>query len=193
MDVRAATASDVQSVTNTLTEAFADDPVWSWAFPDRDQLQVWWRFWIAAAVPQGWLRVTSNIEAAALWIPPGGHECAPEDEAHVEPLARALVGKRADEILETLDRFEINHPRDVPHCYLSLLGTASAHRGRGLGMALLAENLERIDDQRFAAYLESSNPANLERYQQVGFEPVGEFTLPQGDVTVTTMWRQPRQ
>lgn len=59
-------------------------------------------------------------------------------------------------------------------------------------MTLLAENLERIDEQHSAAYLESSNPANLERYQKVGFEPVGEFTLPEGDVTVTTMWRQPR-
>jgi hypothetical protein len=59
-------------------------------------------------------------------------------------------------------------------------------------MALLEENLQRIDDQHSAAYLESSNPANLERYQQVGFVPQGEFKLPQGNVTVTTMWRHPR-
>lgn len=192
MEVRAATAADVQPVTEVLTEAFAQDPVWSWAFPDSDQLQVWWRFWIAAAVPQAWVRVTSNIEAAALWIPPGGHECAPQDEVHVEPLTRALVGDRADLVLETLELFEVNHPREVPHYYLSLLGTASAHRGRGLGMTLLAENLEQIDEQHSAAYLESSNPVNLGRYQKVGFEPVGEFTLPEGDVTVTTMWREPR-
>jgi GNAT superfamily N-acetyltransferase len=192
MDVRVATAVDVQQVTTTFTEAFADDPVWSWAFPDPAKLQVWWRFWTAAAVPQGWVRLTANVEAAALWIPPGGHECAPQDEAHVEPLVRALTGDRAGAVLETLDRFELNHPREVPHYYLSLLGTASAHRGHGLGMALLAENLQRIDEQHAAAYLESSNPANLERYQRVGFDPTGEFSLPEGPVKVTTMWRPPR-
>jgi ribosomal protein S18 acetylase RimI-like enzyme len=175
-----------------MTDAFATDPVWSWAFPTPDRMQVWWRFWIAAAVPQGWVRMTSDAEAAAVWIPPDGHECPPEDEAHVEPLTRVLAGGRADAVLETLDRFESNHPRDEPHYYLSLLGTATAHRGQGIGMALLGENLDRIDEEPFPAYLESSNPANIDRYRSVGFEPVGEFDLPEGDVTVTTMWRAPR-
>ena len=106
--------------------------------------------------------------------------------------ARSGPGWRgADVILETLDRFDANHPRDVPHFYLSLLGTASAQRGQGLGMALLGEDLSRIDEDHMPAYLESSNPANLGRYERVGFRPVGEFPLPEGNVVVTTMWRPP--
>jgi GNAT superfamily N-acetyltransferase len=38
-----------------------------------------------------------------------------------------------------------------PHYYLSLLGTRDEHRGRGLGMALLKENLARIDAERMPA------------------------------------------
>jgi GNAT superfamily N-acetyltransferase len=192
MDVRVAGRADLQAVTTVLADAFADDPVWSWAFPEPDRLAVWWRFWVGAAIPQGGVRVAAALEAAAVWIPPGGQECFPEDEAHVEPLTRALAGDRADAVLETLERFEVNHPRDEPHHYLSLLGTASTHRGRGLGMMLLEENLQRIDDEHAAAYLESSNPANLARYERVGFAPRGEFILPDGDVTVTTMWRPAR-
>jgi GNAT superfamily N-acetyltransferase len=192
LDVRAATAADIQAVTVTLTDAFAGDPVWGWAFPEPAQMEVWFRFWVGGAVPQGWVRMTPGAEAAAVWIPPGGHECAPVDEAHVEPLVRALGGDRAELILDTLDRFEANHPRDAPHYYLSLLATASAARGRGLGMALLEENLQRVDEQHAAAYLESSNPANLGRYEGVGFVANGEFALPKGDVNVTTMWREPR-
>jgi GNAT superfamily N-acetyltransferase len=181
----------VQAVIATLTEAFASDPVWSRAFPLPAQREVWWRFWVGAAVPQGWVRVLEDAAAAAVWIPPGGRECAAEDEAHVRPLLEVLVGERADTVLETLDRFEAHHPRDAPHYYLSLLGTATAQRGRGLGMALLAENLERIDHERMPAYLESSNPANLGRYESVGFAPREEFTIPGDSTVVTTMWREP--
>jgi GNAT superfamily N-acetyltransferase len=191
VDVRRADARDVQAATETLTDAFGSDPVWSWAFPDRDRLEVWWRFWVAGAVRQGGVRLAEGAGAVSVWIPPGGHECAPEDEAHVEPLTRSLAGSRADLVLETLDRFEANHPRDVPHYYLSLLGTASRHRGRGLGMALLAADLAGVDEEHMPAYLESSNPVNLGRYESVGFEPLGEFSLPEGNVSVTTMWRAP--
>lgn len=192
MRVRVATPRDVHAVTTSLAEAFSTDPVWSWAFPEPAQQHVWWRFWVESAVPQGWVRMTDGAEAAAVWIPPGGVECAPEDEAHCDPLLQVLVGSRRPLLVEMLERFEANHPRDVPHFYLSLLGTADAHRGCGLGMALLAENLARIDEKHGAAYLESSNPANLARYESVGFERVGEFPLPEGDVVVTTMWRDPR-
>jgi Acetyltransferase (GNAT) family. len=188
---RRAEPRDVQAATETLTDAFGSDPVWSWAFPERDRLEVWWRFWVAGAVPQGWVSMTEGAGAVSVWIPPGGYECAPEDEAHVEPLTRSLAGSRADLVLETLDRFDANHPRDVPHYYLSFLGTASRHRGHGLGMTLLAADLARVDEVHMPAYLESSNPVNLARYEGVGFEPRGEFSLPEGNVIVTTLWRAP--
>jgi len=192
MEVRVAAPRDLQAVTVTMTEAFTNDPVWSWAFPDPVKLEVWWRFWVAGAVPQGSVFLTDGAGAAAMWIPPGGRECAPEDEAHVEPLLRALIGDRSAGVIEILDRFDANHPREEPHYYLSLLGTAPALRGRGLGMALLAENLARIDREHAPAYLESSNPVNLERYESVGFVARGEFILPGDRAVVTTMWRDAR-
>jgi predicted GNAT family acetyltransferase len=92
------------------------------------------------------------------------------------------------EILEQLDR---GHPTHQPYYYLSLLGTHPDHRGRGLGMALVADVLQRIDAEQAAAYLESSNPANNARYASVGFVRTGEVTVP-GSPPVATMWRDPR-
>jgi GNAT superfamily N-acetyltransferase len=192
MDVRVATPRDVQAVTVTVADAFASDPVWGWAFPEPVQLEVWWRFWVAQAVPQGWVRMAESADAVAVWVPPGGYEVAPENETHVETLVKALIPDRSALVLETLDRFEANHPHESPHFYLSLLATAPAQRGHGLGMALLAENLARIDEQHAAAYLESTNPVNLERYESVGFMPRGQFSLPAGNSIVTTMWRPPQ-
>ena len=58
-------------------------------------------------------------------------------------------------------------------------------------MALLADNLARIDAEGRPAYLESTNPANLERYRSFGFADRGTFTLGDDGPAVTTMWRDP--
>ncbi len=59
-------------------------------------------------------------------------------------------------------------------------------------MALLADNLARIDAEHMPAYLESSNSANDPRYEGLGFARVGRFTRPDEQVVVSTMWRDAR-
>jgi GNAT superfamily N-acetyltransferase len=189
---RVATASDVPAVTATLTAAFAGDPLWRWAFPDLDDLEELWRICITSALRYPWLRILDGAVAAALWIPPGGTELTDRDDADLDPMLRSRIGDRADAVLELIDRFEQAHPQEPPHYYLSLLGTHPEHRGKGLGMALLAENLALIDAEGMPAYLESSNPANLARYQRLGFEPTGEIFVAEGRPVVTTMWRAAR-
>jgi len=115
---------------------------------------------------------------------------AAEDEHEVEPLLRELVGARAPDVLDLLDRFDTAHPDGPLHYYLSLLGTHPDHAGKGIGMALLASNLERIDAERMPAYLESSNPGNNHCYERLGFVSTGEFFPPGSHVPVTTMWRE---
>jgi len=115
-----------------------------------------------------------------------------EQEDRLGELAVEHLGTAADDYLELLTRFDASHPRNEPHYYLSLLGTHPEHRGRGIGMWLLAHDLAIIDAAHFPAYLESSNPANNDRYARLGFEPFGEFSYPDGDHTVTTMWRPAR-
>jgi ribosomal protein S18 acetylase RimI-like enzyme len=189
MAARVATERDLDEVTETLAAAFSTDPLWGWAFPERAGLTAWWRFHIASALRYPWVLVAENGAAASVWIPPGGVELTEDEETRVEPLLRDLIGARAPEVLELLARFERTHPHDHPHYYLALLGTHPDHRGKGAGMALLAEGLARIDAEGMPAYLESSNSANDRRYERLGFERVGEFTRPDEAVTVSTMWR----
>jgi GNAT superfamily N-acetyltransferase len=179
-------------VVDTLTAAFEGDPIWRWAFPEFADLEVLWRLFISSGLRYPWVRVLEGARAAAVWIPPGGTELTAREEDELEPFLRRLIGERAPAVLELLERFEAAHPRDRPHYYLSLLGTHPDHRGRGLGMALLAENLELIDAEGMPAYLESTNPSNEARYERVGFRKVGAFSTPDGAHTVATMWREPR-
>jgi GNAT superfamily N-acetyltransferase len=179
-----------------MAEAFYDDPVWAWAFPDPErrleQHRVLWRFAAASALDYGWVWLTDECASATLWIPPGRPELRPEDEARLEPLLNKLLGDGATRVLDTFERFDAAHPKGEPPYYLSLLGTHPEHRGRGEGMGLLADNLVRIDAEGAPAYLESSNPANDHRYERLGFSRWGEFDLGEGGPTVTQMWRDPR-
>jgi GNAT superfamily N-acetyltransferase len=194
--VRSAGWSDLTAVTATISLAFHNDPTWSWAFPDssvrQEQYAVFWRLVIAGALRYPWVLMTDACEAAAVWIPPGGTEMTREDEARLGPMLDKLVGERAPDVVELFARFEAAHPTE-PHYYLSLLGTHPSRAGRGLGMALLAESLDRIDAERMPTYLESSNPANNHRYERHGFEATGAFYPPGGDTPVTTMWRGARR
>jgi GNAT superfamily N-acetyltransferase len=194
-EVKRVTEIEVDRVTELFALAFYDDPTWSWAFPDPDRRlehhRLWWGLFMHSALPYGCVWMTEDGGAAALWIPPGEPELSDEDEAHVEPLLRELLGSHANDVLTLLSRFDSNHPRQAPHYYLSLLGTHPDHRGKGKGMGLLAANLAQIDATGVPAYLESSNRTNDRRYERLGFVQVGEFAAPAGGPKLACMWRDP--
>ena len=193
--VRRGTDDDVASAAHVLAEAFAHDPVWGWAYPmaaaEPERVAPVWALWVRSALAQGSLWVTEGCEAVAVRVAPDAAELTDADAALFAPLTEELVGDRAQQVLAALDAFETAHPTAPEHHYLSLLGTANAHRGRGVGVALLAAGLERIDAEGAPAYLESTNPANDARYGRLGFQPRGTVTIPATGTVATTMWRPP--
>ncbi len=191
MEIRLATERDVDGVAATLVAAFGEDPLWRWAFPEGG-LDALWRLCVASATRYSSIRFVGDHAAAAVWIPPGGTELTAEEEASLGPMLEERIGPRAAEVLELFERMERAHPDGPPHYYLSLLGTHPNHRGKGLGMALLADNLAELDAEGMPAYLESSNPANDPRYERLGFVRKGGFERPDGGLTCSTMWREPR-
>jgi GNAT superfamily N-acetyltransferase len=156
---RRATSADIDTVITIIGLAFRDDPIWSRALHSLNDAQrrPFWQLFAEGAVPHQWTWLLDNGSAAALWIPPGETEMTPEQEERMSELASGL-GAEADSFRELGRRFDAAHPRAEPHYYLSLLGTHPDHRGKGLGMRLLAANLAMIDEEHSAAYLESSNP-----------------------------------
>jgi GNAT superfamily N-acetyltransferase len=191
---RAAAPDDVPGVAACLTSAFFDDPVWGlWTFPEEasrsERLYELMRFWALAGVRHPWVRMTDYTEAVAVWLPPGEPEMTAEEEAAFGPLLTAVLGPRADEVHALVDCFGEHHPTDEPHYYLSLWATHHDHARRGLGTALIHDNLTHIDAQRMPVYLESTTPANLPRYEALGFRRRAEFGPVDGPL-ITTMWRQ---
>jgi ribosomal protein S18 acetylase RimI-like enzyme len=196
---RVATGHDLPAIGAALALAFEHDPLWGWAFEEAERerkleaLVEVFGFFAAAAIDLGWVRVTDGVEAAALWIPPGSPEMTPADEERLPGVIGMACGpESATRVMELLDAFDRNHPHEPPHFYLSLLATHPDHAGRGLGVGLVAACLAEIDagDPPAAAFLESSNPANLPRYERLGFRPTREVELIAG-LSGTQMWRGP--
>jgi GNAT superfamily N-acetyltransferase len=194
--IRQAQVSDTDAITETITVSFHNDPVWSWAFPDPElrpeQFRPWWRLFVIAGLRNDWLWVTDHCESVAVWAPPAAEELGPAEVDQIGPLLGGMLGDHAPAVFEMLGRFEAAHPHDEPHYYLSIVGTHDDHRGQGIGVQLLAHNLDLIDAEHLPAYLESSNPGNHDRYRRLGFEECGGFEIYDGGPPVMSMWRSAR-
>ena len=194
MASRPVTRDELDRVTETLTAAFLHDPVWSMALarPDGSTAHhaAYWRQYVEGAFRYSTVFTMDDASAVSVWIPPGGTELsAAQEEAVARLVEGALDPAAARALSELWDRFDSNHPRDVPHAYLSLLATHPDHRGKGSGQRLLADDLARFDADSVPAYLESTNPGNDHRYERAGFRRIGGFTAVIDGAPISTMWR----
>jgi ribosomal protein S18 acetylase RimI-like enzyme len=193
---RAATAADLPGVVTCLARAFHEDPLWGqWSFPDEATrprlLTRFVEFWMESALHPPWLRVADGCAAVAVWMPPGVKELTEEQERRLGSVLDDLFGYRAPELEALFAQFEAHHPEEPLHYSLGWWATDPRHAGRGIGTAVIREDLARIDAEHMPAYLENTNPRNLPRYEALGFRARSTFGPPGGPV-VTTMWRDAR-
>jgi ribosomal protein S18 acetylase RimI-like enzyme len=178
-------------VAECLASAFFDDPLWGhWTFPDatsrsRDLLS--FMTLMAERALSVWTEMTAAAESVAVWTPPGA-DYGLAQEARMRELFNDLFGARAPAIHAVFEQLDELTPQGRFY-HLEWWATHRDHAGLKLGTALLRENLARVDAEHLPRYLESTNPANLARYEALGFRPVEEFAPP-GGPTVTTMWRE---
>lgn len=192
---RAAAAEDLPIVAACLASAFYKDPLWGhWAFPDetrrRLDLLPFMTLQVQLGASQGWTAMTASGESVAIWTPPGASYGSQEQEPLISEILGRLFGARARALHELFKQFEEHIPAGRFY-HLEWWATHRRYAGRGLGGALIRENLGRVDAEHLPSYLESTNPVNLPRYAALGFRRIGEFAPP-GGPTVTTMWREAR-
>jgi ribosomal protein S18 acetylase RimI-like enzyme len=194
-DVRFALRDDLDPLASTLADAFSDDPMVAWMYPDPEQrhaqTEAFMRAGLDIGYPHGHVYSAAKNGAAAIWAPP---EVDIFDDAAVALLFTLIgeqVGERSAELADGLLRISAEHPHDEPHFYLFILGTAAASQSRGLGSALITDMLDRCDRQGLGAYLESSNIRNVPFYERHGFKVLSEIKI-SDDFTARPMWRDPR-
>ena len=194
MTSRPISPAEAASAARTIQLAFAGDPVWGPALRRSDgtlpDLGAYWRLFVEGALRHGTIRTIDDGAAVAVWLPPGAAEL---DEAGLAALdgwiERELDVVARDALLRLYERFDESRASRPDHYYLSLLATHPNQRGRGIGQALLAADLEQWDAAGVPAYLESTNAANDHRYARAGFHPDGGFRAIRDDTWISAMWR----
>ena len=193
--IRTVGATEVDRLSDVLTQAFYDDPVfaWFWPRPHRRYERIT-RFFRTlalegATLPFGHVYTTDSVAGGALWMPPGeAHSSTAETLRMIPELAR-VTGRGIVRAMRGLSLMDAAHPHE-DHWYLWFVGVAPQWRGAGLGSALMRPILDRADAERMPAYLEATSPLNRRLYERHGFEVTGEILLPDGPV-MWPMWREP--
>lgn len=194
--IRLATREEIPGVALVLARAFERDPVLAPLLPAGGSAVERLRRYFELETEQALLRggevwVDGDLRAAAVWRPPGAWVDSTLRQLGRIPGYLAVFGRRfgaASRLATALGRV---HPEAL-HWYLPFVGVEPELAGRGLGTAVLEPVLDRCDREGVAAYLEARSAAGARLFARLGFEPREQVEVLPG-VTVTPMWRPPRQ
>jgi GNAT superfamily N-acetyltransferase len=161
-----ATPADTARLIDTIVTAFAADPAFRYFFPEEETYQRYAssfaRQLVERRIALGTAWLAEEGAAVALWDPP-----APPPPSTMD---------LPDEVIARLDAYDgaVHDLRPtVPHWYLGILATHPDAAGRGWGRAVMAAGVQRARDEGLPAYLETSNPVNVEIYRGAGWEIAG--------------------
>jgi GNAT superfamily N-acetyltransferase len=192
--VRHAVRADLDPLATALADAFADDPMMAWLYPDPGprsaHVSAFMRIALDIGFPHGHVYASGANAAAAIWAPPDVDLFDDQAVAMFFGLLSEQLGARAGEAGAGLASIGEHHPHHVPHFYLFVLGTARAVQGKGVGSRMLHEILDRCDREGLGAYLESSNIRNVPFYERHGFHVLTEVPLSE-EFVARPMWRDP--
>lgn len=194
IEPREAEVADLAKLEVSMARAFNDDLVAKWAVPNdrlRERaLRGFFRAYLKHKQPYGFVMCDDELLGSAIWAPPGH-----VDPSWVEAFDILRFNfhpghlPRLPLMVAGVARVERLHPKR-DHFYLAALGVDPAAQGRGIGSKLLQPVLDICDRDGVGAYLESSDPANVDFYARHGFRVTGETRLPRGH-SIPLMWRDP--
>lgn len=194
------TKKDVKKVIETLMQAFFDDNVWRHFFPDPKSrtrfLPSFYNYRVRNGLIDGKILATSeNIEGVVIltqseykkfsWlraIRTGGIglylAAGSEIVSKLREAESYVTSKRSEFISE-------------PHWYLGSLAVRPEYQGKGLASKLIRHVLEMCSSQNKLCVLETEREGLVQMYKHYGFEVVGSFTLPIGNLSQWIMCKQP--
>ena len=171
--IRAGTWDDEPDVGALMALAFATDPFVRWILPNpynfvTDSLKHAGKT-TAPAFDNGTVYMIGDAFGAAVWIGPDAKFQRSDD--HSKDEAGMPI-----ELPELVQKSGAYRPKE-PHWYLAYIAVDPAHRGKGLGTALMNHSLDIVDRHQMPAFLESTNTANLSIYKRHGFELLDEVQV----------------
>jgi GNAT superfamily N-acetyltransferase len=193
----------LDEVAVVATEAFADDPFFSFLSPSvnlrRRGLRIYWRAAVASLAERGLVlgvrRDDGRLVGVAAFVRPGRYPLPAMAQLRQAGSAFWALAARPAAIVDGskyLLAIDKAHPRE-PLWYLELLVVdPSAQRG-GVGAALQDHVYRMADQEQVPSYLETQKADNLAYYRRFGYEQVQELHPVKKGPPLWTMRREPRR
>ena len=176
--IRTATKADAPWLTRVLTEAFFDDPVARWLFPDsghrRHALPAFLRAHTDMSISHECAYTTDDLGGVALAAPstaltPAWHR-----------RLRATAGASAP-ALDTIAALEQNRMPRGQFGFVMFIGVSPSYRGQQLATRIVERVSADFAAQGLPQYCETSSLGGFRTVTRAGYHPLGaEIQLPHG-------------
>jgi ribosomal protein S18 acetylase RimI-like enzyme len=191
--IQKATGADLPRIATTLARAFFDDPVFRWTCPDEQRrrrlLPAFFALIAETLQRHDEIHLSADATGAALWAPPGQPPVSDEQADALGRRLEQIAGVDAERIFAISKLIDEHHPPGS-YYFLQFIGVEPTGQGRGTGSALLAQMLERCDQEGARAYLDATSEHNKRLYERHGFL-AGAPYAPDGGPLLWPMWREP--
>jgi ribosomal protein S18 acetylase RimI-like enzyme len=194
------TRADLGPASAILAAAFRSDPIWSRLLDSGTSIG---RRTAAFEAPLRFCRrygvacaTSPSLEGVAAFLPGESADMTFVRMAlsgGILPGIRLGLGlaRRLEPVFRQLPQDRKQNTGGRPYFYLLILGVAPEHQGRGFGCRLLRPLIERSRELGRLLYLETETEANVRMYERFGFRTVKQITLPELDLPMWEMMREP--
>ncbi|MFW5777436.1 MAG: GNAT family N-acetyltransferase [Spirochaetota bacterium] len=193
--------SEIQAAVDLLIDSFQDDPLWRVAVPvDGDQNRSRRAFFecpLRYGLTYGKVYASSPaLEGLAVWVP-GRLADMSFWRLFRSGAIRAALGMEKESVRklkilsDTVVPDRKRHMKDRNYWYVVVIGVRTAHQGQGIGSRLMEAITAECDAAGEPLYLETETEANLPFYAKHGFEVIGRVTLPELDLPMWELVREP--
>lgn len=193
-------ASDLDAAAAVIVRSFGNDPGLHFVIPnlgDRERLgPALARAVVHYAFRCGAPLVTPDpVRGIALWFPPDAPLTSETDlaESGIAGVPAQIGGEAWQRFKRLLDHLDALHPiyAPEPHWYLAMLGVDPAWQRQGIGEALMQPVFRAADRDGLCCYLEAPTEGNARYYERRGFDVVAETDVPDSDMHIWLMRREP--
>ena len=197
------TSDDVKKACVMAGNAFQDDPVMVFVYPDEEERKQKAQYGFYAlynyGIKHGLAYATSeNLEGITLWLPPdkvyhstwtmmrhGGFYTVRKVGLNLKVMKRSM---------SVFNYQEERHKYLVPydHWYFQQITVKPKEQGKGYGRLLISTMLKTIENEGLPVYVDTNTEKAMSIYQKYGFEIIEHGIIPETPIPLWCMLRKPR-
>ena len=194
------TENQVKLAGKILSEAFYDDPISVYLIPDvserKAKLKYVYEYVIRYDILYGEVYATSpNLEGIAGWL--HSENAYKTIKRQIKSGGPKVISKLGMEFYKKSKHVEeftnLIHKKNAPlkHWNLDQLGVDPNFQGKGHAGVLLKAMFTRSDQEGIPIYLETHKDINVAIYQHYGFKILKDATIPDTDIHLWAMLKEP--